>query len=277
MALHSLRAKGVTPRQSMRADLPGWQLRFNVGHFFRHEGGVGNIEACAVEGDEPQQVQGVLHRCEDATDLALLDAAEAYGHGYDRIDVTVQTAQGEVTALTYVGLPAFIDNACLPTRRYLNILITGAEAAGLDAGYIESLRRWPVMTQAPAPAFVAPPGSKRLYTAATLSTQPPLTALDGQVFDMSAARERHRFLQGFFGGRDMTLFHLQRMDRSDGSETEEDVRLQRYSPQQRACLDAYLQAYLLEYRHVGHYRPDAEVPEPAPPFQPSSAGDRSHE
>jgi cation transport regulator ChaC len=45
MDLNSLRAKGVEPRASARAVLRGWRLRFNVHHFFRHEGGAGNIES----------------------------------------------------------------------------------------------------------------------------------------------------------------------------------------------------------------------------------------
>ena len=40
---------------------------------------------------------------------------------------------------------------------------------------------------------------------------------------MAGARAQHAFLQGYFGGKDMTLFHLQRMDPSDGSETLADI------------------------------------------------------
>ncbi|MEY4753408.1 MAG: hypothetical protein RJA44_1083 [Pseudomonadota bacterium] len=264
MALRSLQAKGVTPRESWCARLPGWRLRFNVGHFFRHEGGVGNIEPAPPGEAATAEVQGVLHHCTGAHDLTRLDEAEAFGHGYDRILVTVQCALGPVQALTYVGLPGFLDDSCLPTRRYLNILLAGAEAAGLTPDYIEQLRRRPVMPPTSAPAFVAPPGLP-VYTAATLTRDPPLTALDGQVFDMSAARARHDFLRGYFGGRDMTLFHLQRMDQSDGRETLEDVRLQRYRPAQRAYLDVYLQAYAAEYRHVGRYCPDSPAAETTTP------------
>jgi sulfite reductase (NADPH) flavoprotein alpha-component len=45
MNFNSLRAKGVEPRASERAVLRGWRPRFNVHHFFRHEGRVGNIES----------------------------------------------------------------------------------------------------------------------------------------------------------------------------------------------------------------------------------------
>src|SRR4051812_48069037 len=78
MNLSSMRAKGVHPSQSERAVLRGWRLRFNVHHFFHHEGGVGNIERSTNPSDE---VWGVRHLCDDEH-LRLLDVAEAYGHGY---------------------------------------------------------------------------------------------------------------------------------------------------------------------------------------------------
>ena len=60
MSLQSLRAKGIEPLASTRAVLQGWRLRFNVQHFFRHEGGVGNIE---YTGHPDDRVMGVLHEC----------------------------------------------------------------------------------------------------------------------------------------------------------------------------------------------------------------------
>ena len=90
----SLRAKGVQARASDPALLRGWRLRFNVKHFFRHEGGVGNIEHT---GDPADAVHGVLHECDDEH-LALLDAAEAFGHGYDRVEVLVRSGGREQRA-----------------------------------------------------------------------------------------------------------------------------------------------------------------------------------
>ena len=139
MALMSLRAKGVSPRASERAVLRGWRLRFNVRHFFRHECGVGNIEPTA---DTADAVWGVVHLCPDEH-LAPLDTAEAYGHGYDRLEVSLHTDCGERRAVTYVGMPAFLDEACQPTQRYLNILLRGAVAAGVDSAYVDALRRHP--------------------------------------------------------------------------------------------------------------------------------------
>jgi len=249
MDLTSLRAKGVEPLSSERAALPGWRLRFNVHHFFRHEGGVANIEPT---GESSDIVRGVLHRCRDEH-LALLDAAEAYGHGYDRLEVPVQTEADERRAITYVGIPSFIDPECRPTQRYLNILVKGATAAGLDSTYIDALRHVPLHQRRPVPPFVPPLGTSQIYTATTLAQQPLFTALAGAVFDMSRARWQHKFLHGLFGGKDMTLFHLKRLDNSDGSETLDDIKHDRLTVEQRQYLNEYLQAYATEYVYVGRY------------------------
>jgi sulfite reductase (NADPH) flavoprotein alpha-component len=249
MDLTSLRAKGVEPLSSECAALSGWRLRFNVRHFFRHEGGVANVEPT---GDSSEIVRGVLHHCRDEH-LALLDAAEAYGHGYDRLEVPVQTEADERRAITYVGIPSFIDPECQPTQRYLNILMKGATAAGLSRPYIDALRRVPVHERRPVPPFVPPPGPCQIYTAATLAQEPFFTALGGFVFNMASARWQHKFLHGLFGGKDMTLFHLRRLDSSDGSETLDDIKHDRLTSEQRRYLHEYLHEYSNEYVYVGRY------------------------
>lgn len=256
MNITSLRAKGVEPLASRRAVLHGWRLRFNVQHFFRHEGGVGNIEP----SDDPNdRVWGVLHDCADEA-LAPLDATEAYGHGYDRVEVEVEaeTEAGSdhletVSAIVYVGLPGFINNDCRPSQRYLNILAKGAEDEGLEADYVRYIQEHPVHEPEDYPPFEPPAGEFPEFDAASLAKHPLYTALYGAVFDMSQAREQHHYLKGFFGGRDMTLFHLKRLDRSDGSETLEDIRLGRLNESQMHYLNAYLNEYDREYRYVGRF------------------------
>ncbi|WQH15658.1 gamma-glutamylcyclotransferase family protein [Guyparkeria halophila] len=245
----SLRAKGVQPVRSQPAALPGWRLRFNVRHFFRHEGGVGNIEPSDAPGD---QVLGVLHECPDDS-LPTLDQAEARGVGYDRIVVDVETAAGTVPAFAYVGRPDFIDESCLPSRRYLNILLRGARLAELDPAYIKRLAHQPTLAVVAAPPFEHPPGPHPIFNADSLRAHPDYTALYGAVFDMSDARPSHDFLKGLFGGRDMTLFHLQRMDSSDGNETLDDIRADRLDEAQRRYLNGYLQEYKREYRYIGRF------------------------
>jgi cation transport regulator ChaC len=249
MDLQSMHAKGVEPRISERAVLRGWRLRFNVRHFFRHEGGVGNIEPSK---DPADLVWGVLHLCED-DHLALLDAAEAYGHGYERITVEVANGHGSREATTYVGMPSFLDEECRPTQRYLNILLQGAMRAGIESSYVDALRRHPLHLKKPVAPFVHPKGDFPTFTVQTLAQRPLYTALSGAVFDMSGARQQHEFLKTFFGGKDMTLFHLRRLGQSDGTETLEAIKHDRLTPAQRLCLDEYLHEYMTEYVYAGRF------------------------
>jgi gamma-glutamylcyclotransferase (GGCT)/AIG2-like uncharacterized protein YtfP len=249
MDLVSLQAKGVRPRASHRARLAGWRLRFNVKHFFHHEGGVGNI--CPAD-DGTARVEGVVHLCEDAH-LPGLDAAEACGFGYDRIKVDVATDEGIVRATAYVGVPSFLDDTCLPSRRYLNILLSGAKAAGVDDEYLTWLAAHPVHPKRVYPTFEHPAGEVRTFDEGSLAAHPTHTALAGAVFDMEGARWQHEFLKGLFGGKDMTLFHLKRLDTSDGNETIEDVKRDRLDPGQRDYLNEFLNEYDAEYRYVGRF------------------------
>jgi len=251
MNITALRAKGVEPLASRRAVLHGWRLRFNVQHFFRHEGGVGNIEPSDTPGD---RVLGVLHDCPDET-LAPLDATEAIGHGYDRITVEVEVeGDGErLSAFAYVGMPQFIDDSCLPCRRYLNILVDGARQVGLDPCYVRDLMAHPVHQPDEYPPFTPPVGDYPVFDADTLARYPLYTALCGAVFDMSQARPLHEYLKVFFGGRDMTLFHLKRLDSSCGNESMDDIRHGRLSEAQRHYLNCYLNEYAREYRYVGRF------------------------
>ena len=248
MDVRSLRAKGVQPLHSWPATLPGWRLRFNVQHFFAHEGGVANIEPAGAD----DRVCGVLHAC-DAGALAALDLAEAYPHGYDRIEAPVRTADGARRAIAYVGTPGFVNDSCLPTRRYLNILLQGARAAGLAPGYIAMLEAHPVLMKHAVAPYRPPAGKPPPFDAEKLAAHSRHTALDDAVFDMSQARWQHRLLWGHYGGRDMTLYHLHRMDGAGAQPTEEDVRRRRFNPAQRAYLDEYLHAYAAEYRYAGRF------------------------
>ena len=248
----ALRAKGVQPVASVRGTLRAWRLAFDVRHWFPHEGGMGNIRPT---GDPTDEVQGVVHACEDDA-LAALDRMEAYGVGYDRIEVDVLTDAGLVRALTYVGLPAFIDTSRRPTRRYLSILVKGAMAAGLDEVYIRRLRTHPLAPEPDPPPFAPPDGHYPSFTPAALALTPELTALSGYVFDMSQARPDLASAKPVLGGRDTTLFHLHRHDTSDGTETLADLRQGHVSIDAQRYLAAWLHAYATEFRYAGRYADD---------------------
>jgi sulfite reductase (NADPH) flavoprotein alpha-component len=246
MNLVSLRAKGVEPFSSHQAVLQGWRLCFNVQHFFCHEGGVGNIQPSTSE----ERVYGILYRCPDDA-LESLDATEACGVGYRRITLEVVSDGETIPAYTYIGMPDFIDDNCLPSRRYLNILIEGARRANLNTDFIQSLIKQPVYQPDEYPPFIPPSGDFPLFNHETLSLYPLYTGLYGSVFDMSRARSHHEYLKAYFGGRDMTLFHLKRLDSSNGCETIEDIRQGRLNESQLRYLNDYLNEYAREYRYVG--------------------------
>ncbi len=245
-------AKGVKPLSSSRAVLPGWRLRFNVAHFFAHEGGVGNIERSLNERDA---VWGVLHFCEKG-DLSLLDAAETNGYGYDRTIVTVETDDRPVEAITYTGTASFLDDRCLPTRRYLQILIDGAIESKLPEEYISALRKTPIFQPIPTNRFTPPPGDFPRFTAAMLRNKLNCTALAGHVFDMSSARPQHDFLRRYFAGKDMTIFHLRRMHGSAGNEALTNWSNESLTPEQDQYINEYLHAYNKEYRYCGIMEPE---------------------
>jgi gamma-glutamylcyclotransferase (GGCT)/AIG2-like uncharacterized protein YtfP len=247
MNITSLRAKGVEPLSSQRAVLEGWRLAFNVRHFFRHEGGVANLVAACG-----QAVQGVVHCCADEA-LARLDAAEAFGYGYDRMETVVQTAEGPVSAIAYIGMTDFLDDTCLPSQRYLNILCAGAESAAIAPEWVAWLRSHPVHLKPEYPPFHPPDTPAARFNERTLAAAPLLTALAGAVFDMSEARPQHEYLKQFFGGRDMTLFHLKRMDSSNGTETLDDIVHGRLTAAQRQYLNEYLHEYSYEYSFAGRF------------------------
>lgn len=246
--LTSLKAKGVLPKRSFVGRLPNYKLKFNVEHWFRHEGGMGNIEP----SDNPDDyVEGMVHEC-TGEDLGALDRMEAYGVGYDRIRIGVQTEEGMVDALAYVGLPEVINESCLPTRRYLNIILKGARAAGLNKEYIKRLEAHPVFRpEARGPFRHSEDGP--VFNARGLASKPLYTALAGAVFDMKGSRKELEYLHTFFGGRDMTLFHLKRLDTSDGTETIEDVLNGKLTPYQQQYLNNYLYEYRKEFTYVGRY------------------------
>lgn len=251
----AMRAKGIVPLRSRVGELEGWRLRFNVAHFFRLEGGVANIE---YTGRSEDRVLGVLHDCSDDA-LVLLDRAELYPEGYDRLTVAPIARQGadageRVDSVTYVGMPAFVDDSCRPSQRYLNIVVRGATAAGLDPDYIDRITATPVHVTAFSGPFVPPPGDWPTYDVDDLARLPVLTGLAGHVFDMSRARPEHRLVREWFGGRDVTVTIAHRSDASEATETIADIIGGRIDDRVRRYLDTYLSAFADEYTYAGSLR-----------------------
>ena len=181
---------------------------------------------------------------------------ESYGFGYDRITVPLEIDDGIASGFAYVGLPDFLDHRCLPTRRYLNIVIAGAEAAGLSKEYIDNLRAHAVYVPDEYPPFEYPADNGLLYTTQTLAQHRSLTALSGAVFEMKNANTRLVCLLDLFGGKDMTLFHVRRHDTSSGNETEDDILTGNITSGAKLYINAYLHEYNNEFIYVGRFKPE---------------------
>jgi sulfite reductase (NADPH) flavoprotein alpha-component len=220
-----------------------------VEHWFRHEGGVGNIEPSSNPEDF---VEGLVHTCHDEH-LDSLDAVESYGLGYDRTLVNVVTQSGTIMAQTYIGLPGFINKSCLPTQRYINIILKGAVEAELSPSYIAQLRKQPVQPENNFPAFVPPQGDWQQFNKHTLVLHPAYTALGGAVFDMQHAREQLQGIIPLLGGKDMTLFFVKRHDSSNGTETITDIKNGSITEGAKKYINAYLNEFAKEYEYVGPY------------------------
>ncbi|KAI9032015.1 AIG2 family protein [Hyaloraphidium curvatum] len=244
--LPALQAKGIVPLRSVRGTLRGWRLRFDLVSWFPEiDGGMATVRPGAAE----DAVEGVVHFCGDGA-VEKLDFLEANGTGYLRTEVVVETDEGPVEAHVYAGTDYGKDDSMVPSRRYLSLLLKGAEAAGLSDAYLDALRRQPCLPDPDPPPFVPPEGGKE-FTCAELESNPELTAVLGHVFDMSA---RSRYLDsaaGVFGGRDTTLFHLRRHDSCAGTETAEDLMKGRVSDSARQYVVAWTHAYSHVFRYAG--------------------------
>ncbi|MBC7659515.1 MAG: gamma-glutamylcyclotransferase [Chitinophagaceae bacterium] len=251
MNITSLAAKGVQPVSAEPAVLSGWQLTFNIPDFFLIEGGTGNI--VPSEGSE---VHGVLFACADG-DLSVLDSLEAVGVNYERREVSVTTYSGaKHKAHVYVGMSERLKEGFQPSRRYLNILIRGAEKVGLAASYIRFLRVQEVKNEPVYRPFRYP---ESVATFGSLDLTGYRTAIAGAVFDTEHARADHAYLRSFLSGKDMTLFFLCRMDSSDGMETLDDVRSGRLNTAQKRYLNYYLQEFDREYQFLGRMDYDIDL------------------
>lgn len=253
MSARALKAKGVTPLSAEPAILEGWRLTFNIPDFFLIEGGTGNIELAPGH-----VVHGVLYSCR-SEHLEVLDELEAVGVSYRRVKTMVSSYSGRsVSAFVYIGIPERLKEGYQPSRRYLNILVQGAEQMNLDPHYVRHLKGLEVRPDPVFRPFHFPTRPSRIFAKEDLKSQAFHTALAGAVFDMSQARPEHAYIRDFFAGKDMTLFFLKRMDSSTGQESLEEIFRGKISDEQKRYLTNYLHEFEREYHFVGQmdYRLD---------------------
>jgi hypothetical protein len=97
--------------------------------------GSGKCTVCRTES-RADGVWGVLWEI-DAADVARLDAVE--GHGYERIEVEVSSANQKMKAFTYLARASHIDAALRPADWYRALVVAGAREHGLPASWIRVL------------------------------------------------------------------------------------------------------------------------------------------
>ena len=80
-------------------------------------------------------VHGVVYRL-DAEERPALDRGEG---GYDRVDVTLQSAAGSCTAFTYRARPELVAPGLRPYDWYRDLVCLGARLHHLPAEYVAML------------------------------------------------------------------------------------------------------------------------------------------
>jgi sulfite reductase (NADPH) flavoprotein alpha-component len=250
MSARAFAVKGVESHGARIAIARGWKLVFAVDMVLPSEGHFASIAPRRANDPSPP-VQGILHDLDDQG-LANMDRFEGVGHNYRRITVPVETAERVVDAQAYVVLPKR-ERVGRPSQRYLNLLVEGARAHGIEADYVTWLADrevYPVRDPGPFDPVRIP---KRQFAAAELAERPELAAVYGVVVDLSDAEP---FLRRIFGGTEISVLTLGRMDTSDGAETLEQVAADRLTDAQRAHLHRSVHDLATVGHVVGSFRYD---------------------
>ncbi len=132
-----LARRRMEPLETRVAVLKDFGLRFDL-PVGRGERGVANVAPC--KGDE---VWGVLYLL-TYHEAERLDRTEGVHHGvYRRLGVDARDAAGTLlSAFTYNSLHGQAGRK--PSRRYINLLISGALQHGLPAEYVKRLQSVPL-------------------------------------------------------------------------------------------------------------------------------------
>jgi gamma-glutamylcyclotransferase len=114
--------------------LEAHQLRFHK----RSSDGSGKCNLIHT-GDLRDVVYGVVFDIKDER-LADLDRHEGLGDGYRRSDHRLCLHGSEQAVLMYVAEAGSIDDALLPYKWYLDLVVAGAEEHDLPRDYVSALR-----------------------------------------------------------------------------------------------------------------------------------------
>jgi hypothetical protein len=138
--------RGVEYQRALPGRALGWRLVLDKPSLFGIVGSYANI----IE-DPQSHAYGVLFEISEE-DLAHIELTEGVLiNNYRRVVVAVEIVGGEAPEL----VEAFSlssdnrDPSSLPTNRYVNLLIEGAQEHGLPAEHIDYLRRLPTCEEPP--------------------------------------------------------------------------------------------------------------------------------
>ena len=128
--------RGITPRRALVACLSGWRLVLDKPPLLP----IGESMANVVP-DGASRVWGVAYEITEA-DLGHVDLTEGVLIGnYRRVAVRIEHGEGWLDASTLTSDRR--DATLLPSRRYMQLLVEGAERYGLPEDWFRSLRAQP--------------------------------------------------------------------------------------------------------------------------------------
>lgn len=90
-----------------------------------------------AQGDAPV-VFGAIFEIE-AGEKPLLDTVEGKGVGYEDCPLSCELAGESISPFTYLAQEAYIDEALMPYRWYLEMVVEGAKYQGFPSWYVAML------------------------------------------------------------------------------------------------------------------------------------------
>lgn len=253
------RREGISPVQSLPGTLEGYQLAFNTQGFDGCEPRFASIEP--LDPERGVRVNGIAHRLR-LRELKILDRYEgATGPpgsmiGYNRVmarftpyaSAAAEAPASSYEVHTYVATQAKLVEAAPPSRRYLDLIIAGAAAIGLDEAYLEWLRGHDTFCADGMAMPQVPEAAKgRTITHAALAehgaNNGAWVAMGGQCFDASALVLEKAMVRNMCG-QDGTAFVLRMRDAAYGDGV--PARLSELSAAQLAYVASWA-AYLASH------------------------------
>jgi hypothetical protein len=136
--------RGIEPRDAVPARLDGWQLVLDKPPLLPMGCGMANV--VPVAGAE---VLGVAYAV-TADDLAHVDLTEGVLiENYRRVAVAVTPLRGGAAFEAFTLTADRRDPSLRPSRRYMALLIEGAETHGVPAEWVAWLRACPAVDESP--------------------------------------------------------------------------------------------------------------------------------